>query len=120
MGTQDKMVRLGMWPALAQAVEGDMQNLASAAGATQATATALTADLTILTTVGAGTGVVLRGVPGRQIVLNGQAVNALLVYPPVGGFINVAAVNVGFSVPLSKSAEFMSADGITFIGVASA
>ena len=80
----------------------------SAAGTTQATATALTKDVNQVTVVAAGSGVILpTAVAGMRIfVRNAQAVNALLVYPATGGTVNLLSVNAGFSLALSTSATF--------------
>ena len=80
----------------------------SAAGTTQATATALTKDVNQVTVVAASSGVILpTAVAGMRIfVRNAQAVNALLVYPAVGGTINLLSANAGFSLALSTSTTF--------------
>lgn len=82
----------------------------SAAGTTQATATALTKDNNEVTTVAAGAGVALMtSVAGMRVfVANAQAVNALLVYPVNGGTekINALAANAAFSIPAGKNAIF--------------
>lgn len=80
----------------------------SAAGTVQANATAITKDNNQVTVVAAGSGVVLpTAVAGMRIfVRNAQATNALLVYPAVGGTINLLAANAAFSLALSTSAVF--------------
>lgn len=119
MGTKDKIVKSGVFGNTADAVIGDMVTGVTAAGSTQATATALTADHTKVGTTALSTGVILRQIAGMQVVYNGGA-NALAVYPPVGGTINSGAANAAFSVATTKTAVFMSSDGVSFVAVLSA
>lgn len=80
----------------------------SAFGSTQGAATALTATVTIATTVAAGTGVRLT-LP-YQLVINAGA-NALSVYPNSGASITgggtALAANAAFSVGVGSSAVFV-------------
>lgn len=87
----------------------------SSAGGTQSTATLLTNDFSIFSTVTAGQGCRLPAANAASltaqagdtwIVVNGQATNALLVYPPVGGNFVGVAVNTAVSVPAGKTADF--------------
>lgn len=119
MATHDKLVKTGIWGETAKAVVGDMATGLTAAGSTQATALALTADHNKIGTAALNTGVLLRKVAGMQTVYNGGA-NAVSVYPPVGGTINSGAANAAFSVATTKTAAFLSADGVNFIAVLSA
>lgn len=119
MGTKDKLVATGVFTNTADAITGDMKTGLTAAGTTQATALALTADLNKIGTAAASSGVKLRKTGGVQVVYNGGA-NAVAVYPPVGGTINSGAANAAFSVAATKSAQFYSADGVTFIATLSA
>lgn len=119
MATIDKLAKLGMWAETAKAVAGDMATGATAAGTTQATALALSADHTKIGTAAASSGVILRKIGGMQTVYNGGA-NAVAVYPPVTGTINSGAANAAFSVATTKSAVFISADGVNFVAVLSA
>jgi hypothetical protein len=82
----------------------------SAAGTVQANATVLTKELNQVTTVAAGTGVVLpqpAAAGMRVFVRNAQAVNALLVYPAANGTINLGAANASFSLALSTGNTFV-------------
>ena len=75
----------------------------SAAGATQGTATALLSDVNNVTTVAAGSGVILTTTAvGSYITVLNSGANALLVYPPVGGTIDGQATNTPISVPVSQ------------------
>lgn len=119
MGTKDKLVATGMFTNTADAVTGDMKTGVTAAGNSQATALALVADHTKIATAAASTGVILRKVGGTQTVYNGGA-STVAVYPPVGGTINSGAANAAFSVATTKSAVFISANGVDFVAVLSA
>lgn len=119
MATQDKLVKAGMFANTANAVVGDMASALTAAGTTQATALVLVADHNRIGTAALSSGALLRKVGGMQTVFNGGA-NPVAVYPPVGGTINSGAANAAFSVAATKSAVFISADGVNFVAVLSA
>lgn len=96
---------------VAQAIVGDVANGLTAAGTTQANALKLAAVNNIVTTAAASTGVQLPATgTGDGIVVANLGANALLVYPVVGGTIQGAAANVGFSVPTLKTATFTARD----------
>lgn len=80
----------------------------SAAGTTQGTATALSADLNLVSTVAANSGVILYNgvINDSMIVYNDQAVNALLVYPPTSAQINQIPVNTAHSLPPNTFCEY--------------
>lgn len=87
----------------------------TAAGTTQANAYAITSDFTVFSTVASGSGARLPAASAPSltaqagdiyVVVNGQATNALLVYPPVGGNFSAVAVNTAVSVPAGKTADF--------------
>lgn len=104
------LIGAGLHTTAAQAIQGaSAATTFSAAGSTQGTAAALTSDVTLVTTVGAGQGVILPvGLEfDDYIVVNGQGVNALLVYPPTGAAINGLAANAGYSVAANKGARFI-------------
>lgn len=69
----------------------------SAAGNSQATATALTADAAIVSTVSASQGVIVPNRPGIFAVTNTSA-TALTVYPPVGSTFAGSSLNAGRSL----------------------
>lgn len=70
-----------------------------ATGASQGTALALTADISMFGTVAAGTGAILPALNPCDVstVFNGGA-NALALYPPVGAKINGLAPNAAYAV----------------------
>jgi hypothetical protein len=70
----------------------------SAAGTTQGTATALSKEINVVSTVAAGAGVVLpTAIAGMIISVTNTNGNALLVYPSSGTQINSLGTNVAFS-----------------------
>jgi hypothetical protein len=84
MSLATELMALGMPAGLANPLGLDPPNLAvAAAGTTQATATQLTSDSVVVTTVGASSGVILPNRTGEFFVANGT-VTTLTVYPPVG------------------------------------
>jgi len=122
MTSQSKLIGLGVWgEAAEQVIAGDVVTGLVAAGSTQATALSLgTADLAIFATVAASTGAILTsGSGGAKIIVRNGGANALLVYPPVGGYMN-GALNTGLSVATTKNAMFISNDGINWYSIVSA
>jgi hypothetical protein len=85
------------------------QNGISAAGTTQAGATALTACINRISTAAASSGVALPvSAGGMTITVANAGANAVNVYPynSSGDIINALAANAAFSVPASKTASF--------------
>lgn len=120
MSSSDTKVKAGAWAAgLAQS-----SNLAmSGAGTTQATAAAITADLSVFTTVALNSGAILPNVSiagGEDFFVVNAGANALSVYPPSGGKINAGAANAAVSVPVGKSAHLLFAGAGQWIAVVSA
>lgn len=109
MPLQARLVAGGFSAVQAQASVGTTANGLSAAGSTQATAVALGADVNRFTTVGAGTGCIVPPMnPGDEVeIINGQATNALLVYPPVGATINQLSANTAYSVAVATPSCFV-------------
>lgn len=120
MTTQLKLVSLGMWAETAeQVVCGDVTTGLTAAGSTQATALAITADVNVFGTVASGTGAILAFSDGARILVRNGGANALLVYAPVGGTMNSSS-NGSLSIGTAKNAEFISRDGRNWYSVLSA
>jgi len=91
-------------------------------GTVQGDALSITAAVNTVTTVAAGTGVVLNtnqtlGPP--QVVYNGGA-NVLKVYPPSGGKINQLATNAAITLSTATVATFWRATSTQWIGSLSA
>jgi hypothetical protein len=83
----------------------------SAAGSTQGTATALTTDFNVATTVAASAGVVLPATTvGQNVWVDNKGANALTIYPPSGSAIDNLAVNAGYSLAINAGAEFKAAN----------
>lgn len=121
MTIQNKLVQGGIWTDVAkQATIGDLTGSLTATGSTQATALAITSDISVFTTVAASTGAILPGTlgAGDLVVYNGGA-SSLAVYCPVGGTMNGTS-NGSFTVGTTKAARFISADGIAWYGMLSA
>tara|TARA_R110000868_G_scaffold335787_2_gene596651 strand:- start:3649 stop:4014 length:366 start_codon:yes stop_codon:yes gene_type:complete len=97
MALASKMMGGGMSSVMAQAINGDVNSAVSAAGTTQATATAINAGNVVVTTAAASSGVILpSGVIGDDLGILNLGANAVTVYPPVGEQINALSANTGF------------------------
>lgn len=100
---------LGTAPSISGMLQS-AQNGVSAAGTTQATATALTGDIVVVSTVAAGAGVVLAAAAaGKSQMLVNKGANAVLVYPAGTDAIDALAAGVAISVPAGSWIEFTSA-----------
>ena len=125
MTTLNKLVGTGAWGDHAREVLGSVATGLTAAGTTQTTALALTADVNSVGTTALSSGVILPATASQSdtvVVFNGGA-NALEVYPPVGGTINGGATNAGVSLATLKGAEFRcvaASGGLTWIAILSA
>ena len=107
---------------LASAMCQDVATSLSAAGTTQGTATELTAADSELTTVGAGSGVVLSSklsAGDSQSVFNAGA-NAVKVYPPTGMKINSLAANAPMTLATNTGCIFKCVSTTRVFGVLSA
>lgn len=101
----------------AQAICGGVANTLTAAGTTNANALALSAEINVVTTTAASTGVRLMPVEaGAAVLVANQGANALLVYPGTGVQIDaLTATTGGFSVPAGKSAVFYGVSSTQWI-----
>ena len=83
----------------------------TAAGATQGTATAITTSNNVVSTVAAGTGVVLPtpAKAGFRLTVENRGANTLSVYPASGGTIDGAAANAAVSIPAGAAATYLAA-----------
>jgi hypothetical protein len=105
-------------PALNGAVV-DNNNAVSAAGSTQADATALTVDYNVVTTVGASAGVKLpTGTAGRRIVIVNKGANTLTIYPATSAYVDAGLINVGISVAANGSIELMASSSTQWYSIA--
>lgn len=83
----------------------------SAAGSTQGTATALTTDYNVVTTVSASQGVVLPAAAspfGREVTVVNRGANPLAVYPATGASIDGATANTAVTIPVNSEISFFS------------
>jgi autotransporter-associated beta strand protein len=83
----------------------------SAAGTNQGSAFILTKDLNVVSTVTAGTGVILPGAQGAGlsgVVVHNAGANPLNVYPPVGGTINSLGLNAALVIPAGENRTFFT------------
>lgn len=80
-----------------------------AAGATQGTATSLSKDFNVVSTVPAGAGVILPTTTGGyKITVINSGANALKVYPSTGAQINGIGTNTAYSLATGGKLEFIS------------
>ena len=89
----------------------------SAAGTTQGTATALTADINLVGTASALQGVQLYNgvINDSMIVFNDNTGVTIVVYPPTSGQINVHAANAGIQLANNTLAEFFKVTSTRWI-----
>lgn len=91
----------------------------SAAGTTQATATALTSDINVVTTVAAGSGVALpTAAAGKTVVVVNRGVNGLSVYPATGASIDSLGANIAIFIPPNGWIEFSGASATAWYSTA--
>lgn len=118
-----RLTGLGMQTQLALNVTGGVANTQTALGTNQATAGTPASDNVVFTSVPSGTGVRLFGgtnsqppiSPGDTFnIVNYDAANALLIYPPVGGKLNNGTTNASVSLAITKSAMCTSIDGLNY------
>ena len=98
MALAKNVMGAGFSSSQARALNGNSTNsTVTAAGTTQATATAITADVNVVTTATTGQGVILyAGVGGDSQVVYNSTTADIKVYPPTGVAINQLAANSGF------------------------
>lgn len=100
------VVQIALDPGMAGGAPGAATGLA-AAGTSQATATAITAEVSEFTTVPSGAGAVLGIIPvGTTETICNDGANAENVYPQVGGTIQGLAMNAAASVPAASCLSF--------------
>ena len=81
----------------------------SAAGSTQGTATAISKDFNVVSTVASGAGVVFpAAVAGMRFTVLNTSANALLVYPATSGVINSLATNAAYSQPAGARLDYIA------------
>lgn len=115
------MMQGGFSAGQVSAIGGQIANALVAAGTTQGTALAITADINVFGTVAASAGAKLfAAMPGdSQVVYNGGA-NALAIYPPTGAKINGIAVNGAMLLAVNTVVELFCVSSTQWIGQLSA
>jgi hypothetical protein len=89
----------------------------SAAGTTQATATAVSKDFNVVSTVLSGNGVSLpTAIAGMRLTIINTSANALNVYPLGNGIINSQGANTAFSQPSGARLDFICTAAATAPG----
>jgi hypothetical protein len=84
----------------------------SAAGTNQGTATALTKEISVVSTVATGAGVVLpTAVAGMVLIINNTSANTLNVYPASGGAVNSGSTNAAYSHTSGASIQYYATSG---------
>jgi hypothetical protein len=85
----------------------------TAAGSTQGTATALTKEINVVSTVSSGAnGVVLpTAVAGIVLIVNNTSANTLNVYPATGGAVNSGSTNAAYSHVSGASIQYYATSG---------
>lgn len=99
MSLAQRMMSAGLSANQVAAIQGTVANALTAAGTTQVTAVALTADQNRFTTVGASSGAILPSMnPGDEMSVINAGANALALYPPVGAVLNALGANTAYSI----------------------
>ena len=79
----------------------------SAAGSTQGTATAVTKDINVISTVSSGQGIVLpTAVAGMVLIVNNTSATNMNVYPATGAAINSLATNAAYTHVAGASLQY--------------
>jgi hypothetical protein len=122
MAIPSRLLGSGLSPLAATNICGDVADLLTATGTTNADALALSAVINRVTTTALNTGVRLY-LPevGSQVVVVNSGANALLVYPGTGASINaLTATTGGFSVAAGGRALFVGTSSTNWFAVLSA
>ena len=107
MASLTETMHAGAHALLAGMIGQDEETAISAAGTTQATATQTKASISVVSTVAASAGVILRSANGRSIELKlNTGANTLTVYPAIGEKMN-GTTNGSVQIATGKSALFV-------------
>ncbi len=112
MSTKAQLMAAGMPALLATKLGIDSQVTVAAAGTTQANATSVGGNFTIISTAPSGTGVVLSfsAERGQMAALYNAGANTVKVYPSGTETINGVAGSTGFSVATTKAVILVASD----------
>ena len=81
----------------------------TASGTVQSTATAITKEINVVSTVASGAGVVLpTAVAGMVITITNTSANSLLVYPAANGIINSLSANAALTQVTNATLQFVA------------
>ncbi len=121
MTTAADLVATGFSPGQAQGIGGQVSPTMTGAGTTQGTGTAITASVSVFTTVAANTGATLTdsSISDEYFVLNLGA-NPLWIYPPSGARINALATNTGFQLAPNTAVSLVKFTATRWMGFLSA
>lgn len=111
-----ELVSSGLSPLAAFSISGSRSLTITAAGSTQATATAMTSAINVVTTcTEAASGVLLpiNDIADSIIVCNATSAN-LRVYPPIGGTMSGSTVNVPFTMAPNSTEEFFQVGTLSY------
>lgn len=121
--TISEIIATDVPPAVAQILTLVGANSISAAGSAQGDATALTADLNIVTTTALSSGVRLpatknttNGQSKHLIMVSNRGANTLSVYPATGESINALAANTAISVTAGSGRIFWTTGNGVWVG----
>lgn len=106
----------GFSPLQVTAISGSRATSVAAAGATQATATAVICSLNVVTTCTEGaSGVILpvNEIADTILIVNSTSAN-LRVYPPVGGAFCGATANVPYTMAPNSAEEFTQTSAVNY------
>lgn len=125
MSTAVEMMGGGISAGAARAINGQFNTAVSAAGTTIADATALTVQqsVALVTTVASGSGVKLpdSDFGDEYLIYNGQATNALTIYPPTSSStINQLSAGTGMLLSPYTAVKLKKLTATTWIGFLSA
>lgn len=122
MPIPSRLLGSGVAPLAAVNICGDVTDSITAAGTTNADATAVSSAINRVTTTALNTGVRLL-VPetGATMVVINSGANALLVYPGTGASINaLTATTGGFSIAAGGRALFVGTSSTNWFAILSA
>lgn len=116
MAIQREIQSAGLSALACQAITGSQSLTVTAAGATQATATALSSATNIVTTCALGANGVILPVnqPGDSIIVSNVTAATLYVYPPVGGALAGATINQPYALAPNTTEDFLQTSALNY------
>lgn len=103
-------------------ISGTAADSLTATGSTQGTALLLAADVNVVTTTAASTGVILAAgaSPGDETVVKNLGASTLSIYPATGESIDAIAANGAYSLATTKSVILIKTSATRWVSVLSA